>query len=144
VDAVIHVVGASLPDGFDRLTADSERDGMRFVRRLADEWVSGANRFHRPGETLFAAHASGAVVGVCGLNVDPYARDPRTGRVRHLYVATAHRGRGLGERLVREVLAAARGRFDVLRLRTTNPAAARLYERLGFRRTMIEMTRELG
>jgi GNAT superfamily N-acetyltransferase len=38
----------------------------------------------------------------------------------------------VGRRLVLAVLQAARGRFDVLRLRTTNPAAARLYESLGF------------
>jgi ribosomal protein S18 acetylase RimI-like enzyme len=33
-----------------------------------------------------------------------------------------------------EVIAAARGRFDRLQLRTQNPAAAALYERLGFQR----------
>ncbi len=32
-----------------------------------------------------------------------------------------------------DVVAAARGRVDTLRLRTHNAAAARLYERLGFR-----------
>ena len=32
------------------------------------------------------------------------------------------------------VITAARGRFDTLRLRTENPTAARLYERMGFRR----------
>jgi predicted GNAT family acetyltransferase len=31
-----------------------------------------------------------------------------------------------------EVIATGRGRFDCLRLRTSNPAAARLYENLGF------------
>ena len=33
-----------------------------------------------------------------------------------------------------DVVEAARGRFDRLHLRVTNPTAARLYERLGFRR----------
>src|SRR5262249_14775492 len=58
--------------------------------------------------------------------------DPATGRVRHLYVLAAHRRRGLGERLVTEIIAAARGHFHTLRLSTSNPDAARLYERLGF------------
>jgi GNAT superfamily N-acetyltransferase len=74
----------------------------------------------------------GRVIGVCGLNVDPYAGIPRVGRVRHLYVLTAHRRGGVGRSLVEAVVDAAGDRFDELRLRTQNPAAARLYERLGF------------
>jgi nicotinamidase-related amidase/GNAT superfamily N-acetyltransferase len=116
------------------LVAESERAGLRFVRRLADEWTSGRNRFDRPGERLFAAVVDGRMIGVCGLNVDPYAGAPTVGRVRHLYVLSAYRKVGVGQRLVGEVVAAARGPFGMLRLRTENPAAARLYERLGFRR----------
>lgn len=122
------------PDRLGPLVAESERAGVRFVRRLADEWTSGRNRFDRQGEGLFAAVVGGRMIGVCGLNVDPYVGAPTVGRVRHLYVLSAYRKVGVGERLVREVVAAARGPFGVLRLRTQNPAAARLYERLGFRR----------
>jgi ribosomal protein S18 acetylase RimI-like enzyme len=115
------------------LLAESERAGLRLVRRLVDEWQSGANRFDRPGEALFAARLDREMIAVCGLNVDPYdGTDRRVGRVRHLYVLTSHRRLGIGERLVREVIAAARGRFDHLHLRTGNTAAARLYERVGF------------
>ena len=121
------------------LAVESERQGFGFVRRLVQEWDGGANRFDRPGEVLFVATtAGGEVVGVCGLNVDPYADDPRTGRVRHLYVMVAHRRSGVGEQLVADVVEAAQGRFDRLHLRVTNPAAARLYERLGFRRASGE------
>jgi len=55
------------------------------------------------------------------------------GRVRHLYVLSAYRRLGIGEQLVEEIIGAARGWFDRLRLRTGNPKAARLYERMGFR-----------
>ena len=58
----------------------------------------------------------------------------RVGRVRHLYVLSAYRRLGVGRQLVGGVIEAARGRFDILRLRTQNPAAARLYEQLGFSR----------
>ncbi len=115
------------------LIAESEAGGLRLVRRLVDEWTSGANRFDRPGEALFVARIAGEIVGVCGLNVDPYAVAPTIGRVRHLYVLLAHRRRGVGRRLMAEIVAAARGRFERLHLRTRNPAAAALYERLGFR-----------
>src|SRR5262245_19579286 len=113
--------------------AESEEHGLHFVRRLTDEWVNGVNRFDRPGEALFAVRERGDIVAVGGLNVDPYAIDPATGRVRHLYVVAAHRRRGLGATLVTEIIAAARGHFHTLRLSTSNPDAARLYERFGFR-----------
>jgi GNAT superfamily N-acetyltransferase len=116
------------------LITESEQSGLRFVRRLAEDWATGRNRFDRPGEALFGALTDGHLVGVCGLNVDPYAAEPRVGRVRHLYVLTAHRRLGVGRQLVVTVVAAARGPFAMLRLGTVNPEAARLYEALGFRR----------
>lgn len=116
------------------LIAESEQAGLRFVSRLAEEWESGRNRFDRPGEALFGALMDEGLVGVCGLNADPYAGEPRVGRVRHLYVLIAHRRHGVGRRLVGAVVAAARGPFATLRLSTTNPHAARLYETLGFSR----------
>jgi catechol 2,3-dioxygenase-like lactoylglutathione lyase family enzyme/GNAT superfamily N-acetyltransferase len=120
------------------LVMDSEAQGVRFVRRLVDEWATGVNRFDQPGEALFVARRAGAVVGVCGLNIDPYVgRDGerRVGRVRHLYVVSTHRRLGIGGRLLGEVLAAARGWFELVHLRTGDPAAAALYERRGFRPT---------
>lgn len=116
------------------LIVESEQAGLRFVSRLAEEWESGRNRFDRPGEVLFGALTDEGLVGVCGLNVDPYAGEPRVGRVRHLYVLTVHRRRGVGRQLVGAVVAAARGPFAALRLSTVNPQAVRLYEMLGFRR----------
>jgi GNAT superfamily N-acetyltransferase len=124
-----------LPPDVGALVSDSERAGLEFVRRLVEDWASGANRFDRPGEAFFIARLDGSLVGVCGLNVDPYAADPRVGRVRHLYVLSDRRTLGIGRRLVEDIIAAARGPFGRLRLRTNNPSAARLYERVGFRRS---------
>ena len=47
-------------DALGALVAESEEAGVRFVRRLLDEWTRGANRFDRPGEALFAARVAGA------------------------------------------------------------------------------------
>jgi len=121
------------PDRVGDLLVDSEAAGSRIVRRLMDEWADGTNRFEWPGESLFAAWVVGRLVGVCGLNVDPYAGDDRVGRVRHLYVLTSFRGRGVGRQLVLRVIDSAGSRFDRLRLRTNNEAAARLYMAIGFR-----------
>jgi GNAT superfamily N-acetyltransferase len=120
-------------DQLAELVAESRRQNFRALGRLVEEWHAGVNRFDRSGEALFAACADGRVVGVCGLNADPYAAAPRVGRVRHLYVAADWRRRGVGRRLVGQVVAAARGPFDRLRLRTGDPGAARFYETLGFR-----------
>jgi len=118
--------------GFIVLLAESEQAGLRLLRRLADERTGGINRFDRPGEALFGARLGRELVAVGGLNVDPYAENPGVARVRHLYVLSAWRRHGIGGRLVTEIVEAARGRFERLHLRTTNPEAARLYERLGF------------
>jgi GNAT superfamily N-acetyltransferase len=132
-EAIIARVTDLARDRLAILLAESEASGYRFVRRLVDEWERGINRFSLPGEVLFAAESSGRLVGVCGLNVDFYLGDPRVGRVRHLYVLAACRGRGIGRRLVRQAVAAARGHFDRLRLRGEEVGPARLYESLGFR-----------
>jgi GNAT superfamily N-acetyltransferase len=129
----IERLSALQPECLATLIAESERGGLRFVRRLADDWTSGANRFAQPGEALFVARSGEHVVGVCGLNVDPYAAEPNVGRVRHLYVLSAYRRLGIGQQLVATIIETARGRFERLRLSTSNPEAARLYERLGFR-----------
>ena len=115
------------------LLADSEAAGSRIVRRLIDDWADRTNRFDRPGEALFGAWAGGRLVGVCGLNVDPYAGDDRVGRVRHLYVLTPSRRLGVGRQLMTEIIDSAGRRFDTLRLRTNNAEAARLYVAMGFR-----------
>src|SRR5262249_32650308 len=100
--------------------AESEAQGLGFVRRLADGWASGGDRFERPGEALFAVRDAADIVALGGLNVDPYTTAPGTGRVRHVYVLMAHRRRGLGAALVSEIIAAARGHFHTLRLSTSN------------------------
>jgi GNAT superfamily N-acetyltransferase len=131
---VIEPLSDVRPERLAALLIDSERAGQRFVRRLVDEWASGVNRFDRPGEILLAAWRGHELVGVGGLNVDPYAGTARVGRVRHVYVLSTYRRLGIGALLVAEIIDAAQGRFGSLRLRTLNPDAAQLYERLGFRR----------
>jgi GNAT superfamily N-acetyltransferase len=115
------------------LVKESEASGHRFVGRLVAEWQSGLNRFSHPGEALFAAMVESQIVAVCGLNQDPYAGDARVGRVRHVYVLKEFRRRGIGRRLIEQILNRARGTFDRLRLRTAAVEASRFYESLGFR-----------
>lgn len=112
--------------------AASAAEGHTFVGRLVAEHASGANRFDRPGEALYGAACGRALVGIGGLNRDPYGADTRIGRLRHLYVLPAFRGRGVGRQLVAALVARARRSFDAVTLRTLSPDAAAFYQALGF------------
>lgn len=119
-------------DEIDDLLRESEAEGFRFVRRLVEEYRTGENRFDKSGEALFGLYHHGRLVGVCGLNRDPFLDDPPAGRVRRLYVPPSWRGKGLGRRLVEAVVGEARRHFRLLVLRTDTEAGAAFYRALGF------------
>ena len=72
------------------------------------------------------------LIGIGGLNRDPYTKDANTGRVRHLYIMQAHRLKGYATLLMNVIINNARAHFTSLRLFTDNPFAAEFYEKLGF------------
>jgi GNAT superfamily N-acetyltransferase len=123
----------SLPiDRLSPVVTEAAASGFHALSRLLSEWTSGQNRFNKPGEALFIAIEGERVVGVCGLNRDPYLSDQTVGRIRHLYVAVDHRRKGIGSRLVQTIMELARRHFARLRLRTGSPDADRFYRSLGF------------
>jgi GNAT superfamily N-acetyltransferase len=122
----------TLDTASESLRLDGERHGIDFVRRLFADWVSGTNRFDQTGERLLGAWNGGLLVGIGGLNRDPYAVDEEIGRLRHVYVLASHRRLGVGTLLVRNLLREAEGCFRVVRLRAASAEAAAFYRRLGF------------
>jgi GNAT superfamily N-acetyltransferase len=92
-----------------------------------------ANRFEREGEILLGVFRGAGLIGVGGLNRDPYLGDPAVGRLRHIYVLGAERREGVGRRIVERLLEHARQRFARVRLSTGR--AASFYEKLGFEPT---------
>lgn len=121
-----------LPDDIQQLSALASGEGLRFVGRLIQDFRSGSNTFGGPGEALFEVRSAGKLIGIGGLNVDPYTPDGSIGRVRRMYVHPQHRGRGVGRALLDAIETHAVGRFDLLRLRTDSEAAGRFYVRAGF------------
>lgn len=119
---------------FQPLVDQSLAEGYRFVAKLRDEWLDRSNRFDRPGEALYGAYHDGAMIGVCGRNIDPHRADPTVARVRHLYVLPAARRFGAGRALVERVIGDARGRFRAISLRTPagDAGANAFYIALGF------------
>lgn len=104
-----------------------------FLDEVADAWLRGRDR----RRTWLAEQPDGRPVGVVHAELVeelPALVLPRR-RWMHLslvFVSADRRGRGLGERLVREAVAwAERQRFERVDL-TAVPSARTLYERVGF------------
>jgi GNAT superfamily N-acetyltransferase len=118
--------------GLEELRAEARAEGFNFIETLIDDWESGSNRFNRSGERLCGCFDRDELVAVGGLNLDPFAGGPGTGRIRRVYVRAAWRNQAIGRSLVMHLVEQARTHFDCVRLRAENEHAARLYERLGF------------
>ena len=107
-----------------------------------------ASQLDEPDVFVLVAERAGAVVGYtyAALEGPDYMslRGP-AGVLHDIVVDPEHRGGGVGRMLLDATLAtlASRGAPRVvLSTAERNAAAQRLFERAGFRRTMIEMTRE--
>lgn len=102
-----------------------------------------------PDKAVLVADDDGDVVGYAYAAVEGYdymaLRGP-AGVLHDVIVDPEHRGRGTGRLLIDAALAFFRSRGVprvVLSTAERNEAAQRLFASAGFRRTMIEMTREL-
>jgi ribosomal protein S18 acetylase RimI-like enzyme len=102
-----------------------------------------------PDIVVLVAEDGGEVLGYTFAGVEGYdymsLRGP-AGVLHDIVVDPAHRGRGVGRALLDATLAELKTRGAprvVLSTAERNEPAQRLFARAGFRRTMIEMTREL-
>src|SRR5690554_6374806 len=118
------------PDDLDSLVAledrcfHTDRISRRSFRRFID----------MPRDRLLLAEHQGQLAGYCLVLMKT---NTRMARIYSIAVAPEWRGAGLGEAIVREAerRAAKAGRIVMrLEVRTDNPAAIALYERLGYRR----------
>jgi GNAT superfamily N-acetyltransferase len=132
IEVSIERVSQLEPNELDGLVIGSLEEGFKFVQSLRDEYESGINRFDRPAEVLLLARDASGVIAVIGLNLDPQGQ-PNVMRLRRFYVLPEHRSQGLGQTMLLEVIELARAaRAQTLELLTSNPQAARFYERNGF------------
>ena len=127
------------PERFIRATPQTERAYASFLRA----------QLEAPNIVVLVAERGGEVLGYtyAGVEGNDYMslRGP-AGVLYDILVDPAHRGRGVGRMLLDAALAALAARGAprvVLSTAERNDAAQRLFARAGFRRTMVEMTREL-
>lgn len=102
-----------------------------------------------PDKAVLVADDNGDVIGYAYAAVEGYdymaLRGP-AGVLHDIIVDPEHRGRGVGRLLLDAALEFFRSRGTprvVLSTAEQNEAAQRLFTSMGFRRTMVEMTREL-
>jgi ribosomal protein S18 acetylase RimI-like enzyme len=102
-----------------------------------------------PDVLVLVAEHEGQVIGYTFSAMEGYdyksLRGP-AGLLHDIVVDPDHRGRGIGSRLLAETLSMLQSkgaRQIVLSTAERNESAQRLFARMGFRRTMIEMTREM-
>ena len=127
-------------------------DQLRFMAPMPDieegyAWFLGT-QLAEDDVVVYVAERGGVVTGYVYAGLEPMSwkelRDP-AGFIHDVVVDESARGQGIGTRLIE---AAAKWLEDhgaprvLLWTAERNPGAQRLFERAGFRRTMIEMTRE--
>ena len=128
------------PDRFIPATPQTEQAYGSFLGSQLD----------KPDIIILVAERDGEVIGYtyAGVEGTDYMslRGP-AGVLYDIVVAPAHRGQGVGRRLLDATLEALKAKGAprvVLSTAERNESAQRPFARAGFRRTMIEMTRESG
>ncbi|WP_084158352.1 MULTISPECIES: GNAT family N-acetyltransferase [Exiguobacterium] len=130
--SIRHIFDLSLVDLTDLLVA-SRQEGFRMLDRLVNDFRDGRNRFDQPGECLLGVFDdSGNLLGIGGLNQDPYSPGLPVGRLRRFYILPDYRRQGIGRRLANALLLEAKWTFLTVILRTYTMQGAQFYESLGF------------
>jgi len=155
---VRRAVRADLPDvgrlGASLLRVHYDFDNDRFMRPTADAdegyaWFLGS-QLKNTDALVLVAEREGRIAGYLYAGIEPRnwkELREEAGFVHDILVDDAARGRGAGEALMTAAFDWMRERGVprvVLWTAANNTRARQLFERLGFRATMTEMTRELG
>ena len=130
----------------------NELDPKRFIAATPQTednygWFLGTQT-KKPEVFVYVAESDGKVVGYtyAGMEgMDYMALRGPAGALYDIVVDPAYRGQGIGRQLLTKALATLSDRGAprvVLSTAEGNEAAQHLFESAGFRRTMIEMTRE--
>jgi GNAT superfamily N-acetyltransferase len=130
MNIIIKAIADELPPDAGALASEAELEGYEHIRRLADEWASGRNRFDQDGEILLGAYESERLVGVGGLSVEFSRRDWL--RMRRFYVHPSARRQGTARSVAERLIVHGRHYTNTLTVHAADAGAARFWEKVGF------------
>ncbi|MES5939053.1 MULTISPECIES: GNAT family N-acetyltransferase [unclassified Bacillus cereus group] len=116
----------------DYLVQESKDEGFNFLIKLISEYENKINTFNKTGECLFGIFQGEKLIGIGGLNKDPYTENNKIGRLRRLYISKDYRRKGLGNLLLNRLLLHAEKYFKVVVLHTDTKQGDVFYNANGF------------
>lgn len=94
--------------------------------------IKQINVFNKTGECLYGVFQGDMLIGVGGLNEDPYTKDNKIGRLRRFYISRDYRRIGLGNLLLNQLLCHAEKYFEVIVLHADTKQGDVFYTANGF------------
>lgn len=115
-----------------KLIQESEKEGYRFVSRLASEYEDGTNRFSEPGEGLYGVWDNQDLVAIGGLNRNAKNTDENSARLYRFYTLPEYRRKGVGSELFKIIFDNAKDEFKEITTKTESAKADAFYRANGF------------
>ncbi|MDA1653693.1 GNAT family N-acetyltransferase [Bacillus cereus group sp. TH150LC] len=117
------------------LVQESKDEGFYFLIKLISEYENKINTFNKTGECLYGIFHGEKLIGIGGLNEDPYTENNKIGRLRRFYITKDYRRIGLGNLwnlLLKRLLYHAEKYFKVVVLHTDTKQGDAFYIANGF------------
>ncbi|MES5927158.1 GNAT family N-acetyltransferase [Bacillus cereus group sp. MG9] len=125
-------IGDLLKYEVNHLVQESKEEGFNFLLKLKNEYESKRNTFSKTGECLYGIFREDTLIGIGGLNQDPYTKNNKIGRLRRFYIAKDYRRKGLGKLLLGRILSDAKIYFTIVVLHTDTEQGDQFYTSSGF------------
>ncbi|AYF06936.1 TPA: GNAT family N-acetyltransferase [Bacillus mobilis] len=116
----------------DYLVQESKEEGFHFLIRLISEYENKINTFNKTGECLYGIFQGEKLIGIGGVNEDPYTENNKIGRVRRFYIAKEYRRKEVGRLLLLRILSDAKKYFNTVVLHTDTEQGDKFYTSSGF------------
>lgn len=117
---------------YRHLVKDSKEEGFNFLIKLINEYENKINAFNKTGECLYGIFQEEKLIGIGGLNEDPYTVYNKVDRIRRFYISKEYRRIGLGNLLLNRLLCHAEKYFEVVVLHTDTGQGDAFYTANGF------------
>ena len=115
------------------ILTESESFGYHYLTKMIDQWKTGQNRFSKSKEQLILYKDGERVVGIGGINEEPYIKESSYGRLRDVYVLKEYRRKRVASQIVEHLIEFGRKHYKAITLRVPdNAEASPFYESMGF------------